>query len=427
MPREPIARRVLTTHARADRTEQAELIHPMTATISAASSQTRDRRALLILLAELCLYNGLYLVRWWPTSPQPGFGDFFGLWSFGKFAALAGAGIYDPFALINYQQTLMSTLDGGGFPYPYPPTFLLALIPLGMMALPPAYLCWIGITFALYGWATLGREWRWLLGLALLAAPTTLISVITGQNGFLSAALLIGGLRLVPSRPVIAGVLLGLLAYKPQFVLLMPVVLLASQSWRTIGAAVATTLLIVIVTSAALDWSIWLQWIKGFPTYQALLQDNQGSLDHMMPTVIAGVHAIGSPAAVGHALQLILSGVVAVLAWRACRRGITDRTIALVAIGSVIVTPYAMIYDLPMVAAGLLIHWKARTDAGEPIAAAEIGVAIALSACLLAMIGHSLPFVAAALLCLLFLSVAGIFSRAEQSIPALKVAPPAAG
>src|SRR4051812_22416570 len=177
----------------------------MTATSSAASNRTRDRRALLILLTALALYNGLYLVRWWLSSPQPAFGDFFGLWSFGKFAVISGAGIYDHFALADYQQRLDPALDGGGFPYPYPPTFLLALIPLGMMALPVAYVCWIAGTFGLHVLASLGRAWRSVAGLALLAAPTTLVNAITGQNGFLSAALLIGGLRLLASHPITAG------------------------------------------------------------------------------------------------------------------------------------------------------------------------------------------------------------------------------
>ncbi|MGC2775590.1 MAG: glycosyltransferase family 87 protein [Bradyrhizobium sp.] len=398
----------------------------MTAPPFAASGQTRDRRAILILLIALCLYNGLYLVSWWLSSPQPAFGDFSGLWSFGKFAALSGARIYDPFALADYQQKLDSGLNGGGFPYPYPPTFLLVLIPLGMMALPMAYVCWITGTFALYVVATVGRAWRSIAGLALLAAPTTLINVITGQNGFLSAALLIGGLRLLSSRPAAAGILLGLLAYKPQFVLLMPVVLLASRNWRAILAAIATTLLVVAVTSAALDGAIWLRWIEGFPSYQSLLQANQTSLDHMMPTVIAGVHAIGAPPAIGYALQLLLSGVTVVLIWRAWRRGPTGQAIALAAIGSIVATPYAMIYDMPMVAAGIAIHWKARTDAGEPVAALDIGLVIALSACLFAMIGHSVPFAATSLLVLLLLSVAGVFSRVDRSMPALNVAPPAA-
>ncbi|MGJ5041961.1 MULTISPECIES: glycosyltransferase family 87 protein [unclassified Bradyrhizobium] len=399
----------------------------MTATSSAAHPKTRDRRAVLILLVAMALYNGAYLVGWALSSPQPAFGDFFGLWSFGRFAALSGAGIYDPVALARYQQTLDPTLGGGGFPYPYPPTFLLVLIPLGMLALPVAYVCWISVTFALYGLATLGRDWRTLTSLALLAAPTTLINAITGQNGFLSAALLIGGLRLLACHPIVAGTLLGLLAYKPQFVLLMPVVLLASRNWRAILSAIATTVIVAVVTCAALDPWIWLEWIVKFPSYQAQLQANQVSLDHMMPTVIAGLHALGAPPPIGYLVQLLLSCSVVVMVWDAWRRGSTQQAIALVAVGSIIATPYAMIYDMPMVAAGIAIHWKARSDAGEPIAPLEIGLVIALGACLLAMIGHSVPLAAAILLILLALSIAGVFDRSGRPLPALDVAPPAAG
>ncbi|WP_315753829.1 MULTISPECIES: glycosyltransferase family 87 protein [unclassified Bradyrhizobium] len=399
----------------------------MTATSSAAHPKTRDRRAVLILLVAMALYNGAYLVGWALSSPQPAFGDFFGLWSFGRFAALSGASIYDPVALARYQQTLDPTLGGGGFPYPYPPTFLLVLIPLGMLALPVAYVCWISITFTLYGLATLGRDWRSLTSLALLAAPTTLINAITGQNGFLSAALLIGGLRLLASHPIIAGALLGLLAYKPQFVLLMPVVLLASRNWRAILSAIATTVIVAVVTSAVLDPWIWLEWVVKFPSYQAQLQANQASLDHMMPTVIAGLHALGAPPPIGYLVQLLLSCSIVVMVWDAWRRGMTEQAIALVAVGSVVATPYAMIYDMPMVAAGIAIHWKARSDMGEPVAALEIGLVTALGACLLAMIGHSVPLAAAILLVVLALSIAGVFDRSSRSVSALNVAPPAAG
>ncbi|WP_456711893.1 glycosyltransferase family 87 protein [Bradyrhizobium sp. USDA 4353] len=379
----------------------------MTAISAAPPLATRDRRAVLALLIAAALYNGVYLVTWWLSSPQPAFGDFSGLWSFGKFAAQFGAAIYDPVALAAFQQRLDPALGGGGFPYPYPPTFLLALIPLGMMALPAAYVCWMGVTFAAYGLATLGRDWRSPFGLALLAAPTTLINAITGQNGFLSAALLIGGLRLLPRHPVIAGSLLGLLAYKPQFVLLMPVVLLASRRWIAILSAIATTAIVAVVTSAALDPWIWLQWMVRFPDYQAQLGANQASLDHMMPTVIAGLHALGAPPPVGVMIQLVLSCAIVVMVWNAWRRGMTDRAIALVAVGSILATPYAMIYDMPMVAAGIVIHWKARREAGAPIAPLEIGLVIALGACLLAMIGHSVPLAAPLLLTLMVLSIGG--------------------
>src|SRR5438105_202871 len=114
---------------------------------SAFSEQKFNRRLVFLGFLALGLYDGVYISQWWLGSPQPPFSDFFGFWSFGKFAASFGSAIYDPLALAAYQQALDPALDGG-YPYPYPPTFLLVLIPLGMMTLPLAYFCWVLATFS---------------------------------------------------------------------------------------------------------------------------------------------------------------------------------------------------------------------------------------------------------------------------------------
>jgi hypothetical protein len=365
-----------------------------------------NQRLLIWGLLALGLYDGTYVVQWWLGAPEPQFGDFFGFWSFGRFAATFGSAIYDPFSLVAYQHTLDSALTGG-YPYPYPPTFLLILIPLGMMTLPLAYFCWIALTFSLYVFATLGRNWRSISGLALLTAPTTLLTVISGQNGLLSAALLIGGLRCLTRWPVYGGILLGLLTYKPQFLLLLPIVLIASRNIRAMLAACATVLFAVVVSSAALGWSIWQVWISGFPTFQHLLQANQASLDHLMPTMVAGARGIGAPASVGYMAQLLCSGVVGVLTWRACKRGISEQTIAMAAIGTIVVAPYAMIYDMPMIAAAVAIDWKARTSACVPIKILEVVLVVALFVCILGMVTSLLPFAASVLVFVLFLVIAG--------------------
>lgn len=202
-----------------------------------------------------------------------------------------------------------------------------------------------------------------------------LVVAISGQNGFLSAALLIGGLRCLARSPAYGGVLLGLLTYKPQFVLLLPIVLIASRNVSAILAACATALFVAAASSAALDWSIWQHWIAGFSIYQSLLQTNQTGLDHLMPTVVAGVHALGAPVSIGYSAQFLCSGVVGVLTWRACARGIDETSIALAAIGSMVVAPYAMIYDMPMIAAAIALHWKStcRRRCADPDSGGRVG------------------------------------------------------
>ena len=61
-----------------------------------------------------------------------------------------------------------------------------------------------------------------------------LINIGHGQNGFLTAALLGGALVVLDRRPILAGILIGLLVYKPQYGLMIPIVLAVSGRWRAL-------------------------------------------------------------------------------------------------------------------------------------------------------------------------------------------------
>jgi alpha-1,2-mannosyltransferase len=66
--------------------------------------------------------------------------------------------------------------------------------------------------------------------LRLPIRPCSSISAMA-KTAFFSAALLGGALLLFDTHPLAAGVLIGLMAYKPQFGLLIPLVLLATGRW----------------------------------------------------------------------------------------------------------------------------------------------------------------------------------------------------
>ena len=72
-------------------------------------------------------------------------------------------------------------------------------------------------------WANLvTRDRLWLL--LALAFPAVFVNLGHGHNGFLTAALLGAALVVLDARPILAGILFGLLAYKPQFGVLIPLV-----------------------------------------------------------------------------------------------------------------------------------------------------------------------------------------------------------
>src|SRR6202023_3344335 len=83
------------------------------------------------------------------------------------------------------------------------------------------------------------------------AFPAIFVNLGHGQNGFLTAGLLGAALLSLPRRPLLSGILFGLLAYKPQFGLLIPIALLAGGQWRaTISAGLTVVALMTVATLA---------------------------------------------------------------------------------------------------------------------------------------------------------------------------------
>ena len=220
-----------------------------------------------ILLTLFAVYGFAYLAisvtRGWPR----GFGDLFALWSWGRFIGEHPAvEIYDP-ALLRSAQLALGMDSHSSYPFAYPPSYLPVLWALGQLSGPVAFVLLMAASLPLYLWATLGRKWRPAALLAALVAPTTVIGIVSGQSGLVAAALFAGGLRLAADRPATAGVALGLLSYKPQLGLLIPVALVASRRWRTLGAAAATAIFMIIATSALFGPAIWPRWAAAIPAF----------------------------------------------------------------------------------------------------------------------------------------------------------------
>ena len=197
----------------------------------------------------LAIYVRLLALRWGLYQPLPDFSIF---WTAGRLA-LAGkaAVVYDPLAFnalmdAEFGKTLLDFVRT----FFYPPMFLLILAPLGMLPFWAAAALWLGGSTAIY----LAGIRAILPGaaamLAALAAPVVLFNFNWGQNGLLTAGLLAGALALLDSRPTVSGVLFGLLVYKPQFGVLLPLFLAVTGRWRVFAAAAATVAALALVTAA---------------------------------------------------------------------------------------------------------------------------------------------------------------------------------
>ncbi len=343
----------------------------------AASLQWRpgsDKFRLLaaILLALSAAYGAAYLAvslsRGWPG----GFGDSFALWSWGRFLGdHPASSIYDPAALRSAQLAL-GMAPGASYPFAYPPGYLPVLWALGQLPGPVACAVLIAATLPLYLWATVGRNWRSPALLAALAAPTTAIGIVSGQSGFLAAALLAGGMRLAADNPLACGVLLGLLSYKPQLGLLVPVALVAARLWRTLAIAALTAILLVVLTSMLFGGTIWLSWAAALPGFSRQFAAESSQIVHLMPTVFAALLQLGVPPALAQSAQWAATAMAAAIVWALFRSGPAPLAGAGLLVAALLATPYAFVYDMPILATAVIWFVAERYRAGDAFGTGEI-------------------------------------------------------
>lgn len=194
----------------------------------------------------------------------------------------------------------------------------------------------------------------WLL--LALAFPAVLINVGHGQNGFLTAALLGGALVVLERRPLLAGILLGLLVYKPQFGLMIPIALAAGGRWRSFAAAAATVTVLTVATTVAFGPQIWQAFLDSthFTRTVALEQGNTGW--YKIQSLFSWARMWGAPVAVAYILQgLLIAALGTALArlWRG-NAPYAVRAAAL-CLATILATPYTLDYDMMVLAPAIAL------------------------------------------------------------------------
>ncbi len=198
----------------------------------------------------------------------------------------------------------------------YPPIFLFAVAPLALMPYSLALAVWQGATFALYlaVIAAILRRIRrdddrvarlWLS--VAVAFPAAFINLGHGQNGFLTAGLFGAALLNLQRRPLLAGVLFGLLAYKPQFGVLIPFALLAGGQWRTFLAAGVTVMALAGAATLAFGPEIWHAFAASTETSRTLLLEQGNVGFEKLQSVFAAVRMWGGGISLAYVVQAAAS------------------------------------------------------------------------------------------------------------------------
>lgn len=274
--------------------------------------------------------------------------DFVATWAGAK-AALAGdPGQYFDFEAFN---TLLRSYFGAGYPlhnWSYPPHLLLLTWPLGFIPYLAAYMVWCALGLILYVVVMTDGGRRFDHIVLIVLAPAVTLNIWTGQNGFLTAALLVGGLIQLDRRPLLAGVLLGLLSIKPQLGLLLPVMLALTGRWRAIAAAAATIAVLAALACIVFGPKIWIDYFElAIPEQKRVITEWHGFFVANMPTAFMNMRLIGLPAPLTYAVQgLVSAATLAAVAWVFWRPRDPVLSLAFLVSATFLFTPYAFNYDM---------------------------------------------------------------------------------
>jgi hypothetical protein len=194
-----------------------------------------------------------------------------------------------------------------------------------------------------------GIKQLWLL--LALAFPAVFINLGHGHNGFLTAALIAGALTQLDRRPLVAGVLIGLLAYKPQFGLLIPLVLAVSGRWRVFVAAAVTVVAMALAVTLAFGVDVWTAFLASTKFTRHVVLEDGGTGWFKIQSVFSWVRMWGGGIPLAYAVQSVVTFAIAVAVgwlWRS-PASFPLKAAALI-VGGLLATPYVLDYDLMLLA-----------------------------------------------------------------------------
>jgi hypothetical protein len=352
-------------------------------------------RPVELICIALAIANAAYLIAsyvqgTWLVTPDGAAiqSDFVNVWAAGHLVLQGHPALaYDWPAHKAIEELAVGHSFEGYFGWHYPPMFLFFAAPLALCSYVGGYLAWLLVTFPAYVAVVRQITGERAGTLLAFAFPAILSNFIVGQNGFLTAGLIGGALLTIERQPILAGIFVGLLTYKPHLGLLLPIALIAGGHWRVIASATITALLIAGASWLAFGTETWIAFVQSIPhTSQAFLSDGWANFGKLQ-TIFGLARTFNAPENVAWALQLALAlaaAIVVALIWRG--KAAFEIKAAVLGTGVMLATPYLYTYDLVVLSVPLAYLYRIGRRKGflthEP---GGIGLACALIA--------SFPFV----------------------------------
>ena len=277
--------------------------------------------------------GAVWLFRW----KAPGV-DFTSFWAAGQLALQGHGSLAYDYGTHHAVETTVADV-GRAVPFPYPPPFLLVVLPFGFHPYWLSYLVWIAGTGTFY----LAAMRRILPPAYALGFPAAFDHVIFGQNAFLTCSVFLIGTSLLESQPLLAGAVLGLFVCKPQLAILFPVAVLASRNWRAIAGAAASSIALAAIAAVLFGFGSYAGFLTTSGRYTAMMARDYWPWEQVA-SLFGAARYLGIPETQALLLQAGAACLVIALTWRAWALRLEQR-VPILAAGTMLVSPYLFTYD----------------------------------------------------------------------------------
>jgi hypothetical protein len=243
-----------------------------------------------------------------------------------------------------------------------PPCIAAMFRPLALLSYKQAYCAWLVFSAALYLSGLLillhGRWGSTALLVALSTPMYTLETWIGGQVSVLGFFFFAVCVRCFESqRYFVAGLVLGLTAYKPSLLVILAAMFLAGRCWSMLAGVCISASLVVASCFAAVGMEGMDLWMKTLRVFRYMATDEQSILRrtkyvdlNSFFVVLGGLNLVTKTAAL-----LIVVGCLAVLAWAWFRSGPQPLLFATTIAATLILNVYVPVYDTPVLIPALVL------------------------------------------------------------------------
>lgn len=298
--------------------------------------------ALFFLLLDLKVVSDLVVGSDWAP-----------LWAAGRLAWENPSRIYDFGLIAELQRAEVGRVDF--HPFIYPPSSLLLIAPIATLPFWPSLILVAGASMA---WLAVTSRRIGADGWLLLLAPPVFIAAVVGQTSLLVIGIVVLACTLLDKDERKAGALFALAALiKPTLLVLAPLGLVAGRHWRALGVAALVGLAGFALSVILFGLKPWFDWLHAIPIFQQMFGDYPPLVRNAVTP-----YALAMRLDVENwAIVLVGAAIAAVLTWLGFSRSVDAGTrSALLMGGALLLTPYAMNYELAALAPAMLAMPRER-------------------------------------------------------------------